>query len=84
MLRLNCASISGVSPFRSLPDSALARAALYQVSANGLFAKLDEREVAPAEPNVPVVLVQAREAQLAVIVMVGPLVRIAPQTFAAA
>lgn len=80
---LNLALISGLATFESLPDSALPRAALYHVSVNGAFAKFPRRLTVDADPRVPVVAVQPSASQLARTVIVGPLVSVAPQMFAA-
>src|SRR5689334_2959211 len=79
---LNRARISGL-PLGSLPASALARAVGYQVPANGAFGKFRATLTGDAAPRVPAVSVQLSASQLARIVIVGPLVSVAPQIFAA-
>ena len=79
---LNLALISGLG-LESLPDSALARAAGYQVAENGAFGKFCRKLTGEAAPRVPEVAVQPSASQLARMVIVGPLVSVAPQTFAA-
>ncbi len=82
MFMLNLALISGVA-LGSLPDNALARAPLNQVSANGAFGKFWATLMVPADASVAVLSVQPSATQLARIVMVGPLFSVAPQIFAA-
>src|ERR1051326_9169778 len=79
---LNLALISGLG-LESLPDSALARAAGYQVAGNGAFGKFCRKLTGEAAPRVPEVVLQPSASQLARIVIVGPLFNDAPQTFAA-
>ena len=79
---LNLALISGLG-LESLPDRAFARAAGYQVAENGAFGKFCRKLTGDAAPRVPEVVVQPSASQLARIVIVGPLVSDAPQTFAA-
>ena len=80
---LNWAFISGELVFKSLPAKAFAKAPGYHVFACGALGKLRKIETVPACPNVPEDAVQPSEAQLARIVIVTPLLSVAPQMFAA-
>src|SRR5581483_747486 len=79
---LNCALISGFA-LRSLPAIEFASAAEYQVPATGAFGKSRKIPTAPAEPSVAELDVQLSAAQLARIVIVTLLLRVAPHRFAA-
>src|SRR5258705_13209436 len=83
---LNRAIISAVPPFRSVPESLLARAAPYQVPPNAAPGKSLSIDMAPDEARTAEVGSQGRSelsTQLALIVIEGPLFKVAPQTFAA-
>ena len=80
---LNLARISGLEGFESAPARALPRAEGYHVPVKGAFAKFCRKLTGAADPRVPEVAVQGSASQLARIVIVGPLVSVAPQTFAA-
>ena len=82
ILTLNVAVISGLVP-GSLPVSALTRATGNQVSKNGAFGKFLVTPTGAADARVPPSTSQGRAAQLARTVIVGPLLSVAPQIFAA-
>src|SRR5258707_8990134 len=81
---LNCARISTVAGSRSLPNSALASAAGYQVPGTLAPAKSCQALCAPVTPNSAESAAQLRAFQVTRAVMVGTLSRVAPHLLAAA
>src|ERR1044071_1649154 len=83
MAELNCALISAVPPWTSVPLGALGTAVEYQVPGKGALGKSRAMPTEPAWARVAPLASHGSAAQLALMTMGTSLLRVAPQRLAA-